>query len=364
MYRKEFGSNFFDEIEPSRFYLNDSESVMYFDAGRSAIRYLLHALEGKIDTVLLPQYTCESVIEPFVENGYNIFYYPINKKFEISLEIFKNIAESTKPQLVVVQSYFGANTLYGLRKYLGELQKKEVIVVEDITHSLLIKQEHNSADYLVASLRKWCSIPDGGLLASRTLKTKKLSLQSKLGENEMYLQLRLGAQAQKRRFFNLKGDELTEKQLYIDLFERSEDILNRQKNCYSMSDYSRVRILGIDWEEIKQRRRANYFQLCKEFSYVPELEIVDIMMECNTVPLYCPVYVKGGWRDDLQRDMRLKNIMISIIWPESNSVKAHVTPEVKWIYEHILAIPCDQRYSVEDMKRVAAEIRMGIRRYC
>ena len=50
---------------------------------------------------------------------------------------------------------------------MGNL-RQGIIIVEDITHSLLSDCWQSCADYMVGSLRKWCAIPDGGILIKTT----------------------------------------------------------------------------------------------------------------------------------------------------------------------------------------------------
>ena len=45
-------------------------------------------------------------------------------------------------------------------------------------------------------------------------------------------------------------------------------------------------------------------------------------------------------------------IYAPIIWPKSDLCNNSINLEVDWIYRNILSIPCDQRYSMEDMERV------------
>lgn len=133
---KEIGGNFYEELLISNRTLQDSKRLVFFDSGRSAIRYLLDLLQDKIKSVMLPQYVCESVLIPFVEKQYQITYYPIDEKLQLIRGDFEQLLQEKAPQLVLVQSYFGFDTLNKERTFLKELSRKGIIVVEDITHSL------------------------------------------------------------------------------------------------------------------------------------------------------------------------------------------------------------------------------------
>ena len=57
--------------------------------------------------VLIPSYTCDTVITPFLESGWNCIYYPINKDLSINVERTKKIVGSDTYNLLVVHPYFG-----------------------------------------------------------------------------------------------------------------------------------------------------------------------------------------------------------------------------------------------------------------
>ena len=61
---REIGGNFCEEILKCDKKLEDNERIIWFDTGRSAIRFLLDRLGNKIKRVLLPQYACESPPTP------------------------------------------------------------------------------------------------------------------------------------------------------------------------------------------------------------------------------------------------------------------------------------------------------------
>ena len=79
----------------------------------------------------------------------------------------------------------------------------------------------------------------------------------------------------------------------------------------------------------------------------------------NVAPLYCPIYIDGNKRDEIRKYMRQKNILLPVIWPKPQNIMERICTDVQWIFDHILAIPCDQRYSSEDMESIV----LGIKEY-
>ena len=76
--------------------------------------------------------------------------------------------------------------------------------------------------------------------------------------------------------------------------------------------------------------------------------------ELTTAPLYFPVFT--DIRQDVQNILADNHIYAPVIWP-LGSEEMIVSDDVKYIYNHILAIPCDQRYKREDMGRIITIIK-------
>lgn len=76
------------------------------------------------------------------------------------------------------------------------------------------------------------------------------------------------------------------------------------------------------------------------------------MVDVTTAPLYFTIYVQD--RPALQRLLAQDSIYAPVIWPIEDE-KVLIDEEIKYIYDHILAVPCDQRYDGDDMRR-AVEI--------
>lgn len=360
--KKEIGGNFCEELLISNRTLRDSKRMFFFDSGRSAIRYLLDLLKDKIKSVMLPQYVCESVLIPFVEKQYQITYYPVDTKLQLIRDDFEQLLQAQNPQLVLVQSYFGFDTLNKDRTFLKELSRKGIIVVEDITHILLSDGWRPCADYMIGSLRKWCAIPDGGILIKQCDAEDKNVFQTlRQEENIEFLSVRLSAQEGKRKFLSGTEDRSSDKNVFISLFDKSESILNRQSRYYTMSNYTRERIISVDWKQIAHKRKENYCVLRDVLKSISGIEIVFPHISDNTVPLYFPVFVDRSKRDSVRYSMRKNNILLPVIWPVPSFLTNNLMVEVKRIYEEILAIPCDQRYAEQEMCFIADNIRKQMR---
>mgnify|MGYP002909138984 CR=1 FL=1 len=65
---------------------------------------------------------------------------------------------------------------------------------------------------------------------------------------------------------------------------------------------------------------------------------------------YIPIFVEN--RTDVQTYLREHNIFAPVLWPIPKEVEQDINKDVSYIYEHLLAIPCDQRYSLDDMRKI------------
>lgn len=359
---REIGGYFCEELFRSDQKLKDGKRILWFDSGRSAIRCLLDLLGNKIKRVMIPQYVCESVLKPFTEKGYQIAYYPVDRDLQLLTRDFERLLEEIKPQMVLIQSYFGFETLHKDRKFLKLLSRRGIIIVEDITHILLSGCWQPCADYMVASLRKWCSIPDGGILVKSSNKFGNDSFKSLHGEeNTEFLNLRIAAQMEKRKYFLGNGHQSEDKSIFISLFDKSEMLLDRQGRYYTMSEYTRESIASIDWQSIADRRKVNYGILYNRLKNTDGIEIPFLQVPSNAVPLYFPVFVGKNKRDSLRCSMREKNILLPVIWPRPLCMMGRLTTETDRIYKEILAIPCDQRYTEQEMCYMADKIKQQMK---
>ena len=108
----------------------------------------------------------------------------------------------------------------------------------------------------------------------------------------------------------------------------------------------------------RQKRYDNYRCL---FDHVRESDMINKvcknLCDVTSAPLYFTIFVKD--RLDLQKILAEEAIYAPVIWPVEDE-RVLVDDEVKYIYDHLLAIPCDQRYDESDMRR-AVEVINNVR---
>ena len=85
---KEIGSEFWLENiqnnDNNLDYLNIGKDYKLLMSGRTAIDYIINDITDNKKIVYMPNYCCESMVQPFIDNGYSIRYYnvdAINNKY-------------------------------------------------------------------------------------------------------------------------------------------------------------------------------------------------------------------------------------------------------------------------------------------
>jgi len=318
------------------------KDVAFFSTGRASIAYVIEDIKcNKNDllTVLLPAYTCHTVIQPFVDSGIEVFFYEINADLEIDLDYFNELIENVKPDIIFLHRYFGFDTLSNAIDVIEKAKSKDCIVIEDRTQSLFSGFKVLPADYVVGSFRKWGPIPDGGfcIKTEETFKNEKTSLEHIELVNKKILA------------FQSKNDYITRsigsKDTFLKEFADAENILDNENRYYCMSKRSKGILMSLDVNELKRKRRENYALVYENINN-PFLSIVTPPLSDKDVPLYITVITDN--RDDLQSYLRNNNIYAPIIWPKPDSISS-VSDVVEYIYREVLSLPIDQRYGVDEM---------------
>lgn len=300
----------------------------WFVSGRSALKSIILELHG-CRTVAMPSWCCESMIKPFVEAGFDVSFYPVYWQSGLIQEI------NMKCDVLYIMDYFGYTYKWpDLKKYKG-------IIIRDVTHSVF-SSVYTDADYYFGSLRKWCGVWTGGFAWSND----GHSLSSGKTNDCGYVNLRKEAMKQKEEYINGRRNDKG----YLSIFNEAEEILE-QLDVVSASIRDINIVKQIDVNFIRSQRLKNSKILRDEFYewlVIPKMSSADC-------PLFVPVIVPNGKRDELRNFLIRKKIYCPVHWPVS---KYHKLDRLtKLIYENELSLVCDQRYTECDMRMMASVIK-------
>lgn len=324
----------------------------YTASCREAIELALISLEREKPDIpkccLMPAYMCDSVFLPFLHRGWELVFYSVDRELETAGEEIFRLALEHDPGLIFVHPYYGTDTCRGLRRQLSALKRSGVMIMEDVTQSYYLEGAGQDADFVVGSLRKWYAVPDGGFLASDLPIAEEVLL-----DGEAYAAERLGPLVQKWEYLQSVGLTEEERSALRKQWYTRNRALEEKLDCYEgvrrMSDMS-VRILSeIDEDAAKQRRAENYSYLYEKLKGMKRLWPVLLKGE-GEAPLFVPVYVKE--RDELQRFLGDRGIYAPALWPVGELNRDELRGDETYIYEHMLAIPIDQRYNTDQMEEI------------
>lgn len=323
----------------------------WFSTGRSATSYVLDTMEARNPNLkkvaVLPPFTCHTVIEPFLAKGYEIYTFHVGQDLMSSADNILNIVDTCQAGVLLFHRFFGVDTIKDIDIIIPTLRKMGVIVIEDCTQCLYSSFKKSEADYWVGSIRKWCGVPDGGFAICREgdFRNKPTQIDKELQESKKEASI-----LKYEYIFEEKG----EKNVFLNLYRDAEDILDAQRDYFTISDLSITIQCNLNIELLKEKRRSNYDIIAKGLIGCDYISVIFETINEDVVPLYCPILCKD--RHAVQKELVKNNIYAPVVWPKAESCPL-VDEDTDYIYEHILCIPIDQRYGIDDMERVVSVIK-------
>lgn len=347
----EIGSNFwqysFDlpKREKKLWWESGDYNRLFFKSGRNAIKALARQLKDGGARVLLPAYTCETVILPFIDEGYEISYYGINSDMSLNIESLLNLIETFQPNLVLFHSYFGFDTLSVDKSVIEGIHDRGITIIEDITQSVFSEHYIECSDYYVSSLRKFMAIPDGGVLFSK----KELDITDICSHDNAIVKIALEAFDQKAEYIAVsQNEELKER--FRDGYVNLNHMIADNNHLMFMSSESLQIFESCDVDYIRTKRRENFESLASVIREIDGGSLVISETNDKTAPLYLPIYVKGD-RKALQHYLAENKVYCPVIWPKPSQVTCDCE-KMDYMYAHMLCIPIDQRYGEDELCKI------------
>jgi hypothetical protein len=312
------------------------QNISYFGSGRDAIFRVVE--DAAVKNILMPDYLCESIWLAVEKTGRNVMFYEIENDFSIGR--FK----VTNNDAVYIVNFFGKVE----KQLYRDLKVKGTGVISDATHLLhnheAMKFVMENSDYLLVSLRKVGAFPDGAFVASR-----KGIVENNGRVREEFSALRLagfisrGYSCQE----NFGNDENFS---VLKLAEKTID--DSRSYGFGMSYVTRNLLETYDILQNSALVRRNFNFLRNEFS---KIKNIFIMQDPETFSQYFPIVFRTHeTKEKIRNELFSHRIYCPIHWDTSFMNNGNS------MYKRILSIPCDFRYTKDDMKRVADIIKTGI----
>ena len=311
---KEIGGYFGLEQLISNEYYPDLEAV---NNARCALLYIIKARQ--YNKVYLPYFLCDSVKCALEREKIPFEEYRIDRSFLPVLDIKTNPEE-----VVYIVNYYG---LFSEEKLISLKNKYGNIVVDNA--QAFFARPVNGID-TVYSCRKFFGVPDGGYAYTEAEFRESIPVDVSMGRMRHVL----------GRFEGKCASD------YYELFNNNDESF-KEIELRLMSKLTHNILGAIDYQGAKLRREENYLFLAKELG-----ELNSLKIDCPPGPYAYPFYIQNGMA--IKKQLAKRKIYVATLWPSVLDSGLDIETDFT---ENILPLPCDQRYSEDDMRRVVNSIR-------
>ncbi len=291
------------------------KSAIRLNTGRNAFEYILRAKQ--YEKVYLPYYTCDVMLEPIKKLNIDYCFYPIDKDFRPVFN-YEDIEENA---VFVYTNYFGL-----CDKIVTEVGKNCKKLIIDNSQAFYSQPLLGVNTFY--SPRKFFGIPDGAYLYT-----------------DRFLDENFETDISYQRFEHLLGRADIGAEEFYAAFKRNDEALSNQP-IKLMSKLTQKLLSGIDYKTIAKIRRENFIFLHSKLS---DRNKLNLNLDNSAVPMVYPFLVSEG--KQLKEILLHNRVFIATYWPNV----------LKWVndndfecelYERMIVIPIDQRYSETDMGKI------------
>ena len=296
--------------------------------------------------VLMPAYTCQTVIDPFQQLGWHIYYYPIENNLLIDIQSLLRLSNQVNPVIVIAHPYYGMDFNSDEQAALKQIKERGSIIVVDNTQCIFSNERLPFVDYYVGSYRKWFCCPDGAFLEDYS--KGKTSWSANYEENVEFVQKQTDAMFLRGEYFTNSNEAI--KQISIRLNKDAVKGISRVIKPHAMAAFSKAMLAMEDIEFNKSQRMANYGMLFEGLKKSKRCALVcKGLKRVTNAPLYFPIYVED--RPGIQKQLAQQHIYAPVLWPVKTR-EILIDETIEYLFDHLLAIPCDQRYDEKDMEKI------------
>lgn len=288
--------------------------------------------------VWLPAYLCEALLTARVQE--RACFFGVGNALEIAPDAVGGL-DIAQNDLFVAIAYFGHTPDLDT---LESVRARGARVVVDASGALLTEGLERSADYLLASPRKFVGVPDGGLLVPVG---DAPWFDAPVLDNWTEVSLAIEA-IQGRAAFDLRGGDGVERSWFtaFSAAERAAPGSPRAMHTDTMIALGRV-----DWLAVARRRRANFLCLAdglRDRVGLP-VQLLRSSLDEGEVPLGAfVVFDNVHIRDKARAALHAAGIYAPVHWSLEGVVPACFEREHD-LSARCLTLVCDQRCNDRDM---------------
>lgn len=291
------------------------DDSIILNSARNCLEYILRV--KKYTKIYIPYFTCDVLLEPLQKLNIEYEFYDIDFNLEPLFDY--SIIKDTEAFLFT--NYFGIKNSFV--SFLSRNISDKLII--DNAQSLFSEPVPGIDTFY--SPRKFIGIPDGGYLFTNT------TFDNDFEQDESY----------ERMSHLLKRIDLSAEEGYSDFCDNDKSLSNQP--IKKMSNLTERILRGVDFNYIKQKRRENFIFLHENLK---DKNLLNIDFDDDCVPMIYPLRTKER---KIRQKLIAEKIYCASYWPNvltwcDNSKNAF------WLTQEIIALPIDQRYSIEHMKKI------------
>ncbi|KQS95214.1 hypothetical protein [Chryseobacterium sp. Leaf394] len=285
------------------------------NSARNCLEYILRL--SIYNNIFIPYYTCDVLLEPLQKLNITYEFYDV----DFNLEPIFDFSLLKKEDAFLYTNYFGLKNTFV--KNLSAKIPGNIII--DNAQALFAEPVKNIPTFY--SPRKFVGVPDGGFV------TCNLDPSITFGKDSSY----------ERMSHLLKRIDTSAESGYGD-FKRNDKSLENQP-IKLMSDLTKLLLMNIDFHFVKEQRQRNFQFLHDKLK---KKNLLSISYNHDSIPMVYPFRTK----DPLVKEKLInQKIYCASYWPNvidwcSAEQNSHI------LAKEIVALPIDQRYSVEDMEKI------------
>ncbi len=293
------------------------EDGIKLDCGRSCLAYLIRA--KNIRKIALPSFMCDSVFHLCEQYGVQLRYYQIGLDF--------------LPEDVEIRD----DEYFYLMNYYGQIDQRTIEFYRDRYHRVIVDNSQAYFNEPVSgvdtfySCRKFFGVPDGGILYTDV----ELDEELELSESWNHMEHLLGRYERSASNFYSQN---------VDNNKRFTDQPIRK-----MSKLTENLLHGIDYGFVQKVRTENFNFLDTQLRTVNKLSL-----SVSKGSFSYPLLIEDG--DIIRKELLKKRIFIPILWP-IDAADNSISDKDKYLSKNILPLPCDQRYTKDEMSAICDLIR-------
>ena len=280
------------------------------NSGRFCLEYLLRC--RKYNKLYVPYFTCDTAVEPIIKLGIPYEFYHIDIAYHIIDDI--TLAED---EALLYTNYWGLQNEYC--EILAAKYSRQLIL--DYTQAFFSNPIHGIDTFY--SCRKYFGVADGGYLYTDA------EADFEIAQDESCT----------RMDSLLKRIDLSPEAGYDD-FHKSEVAISHLP-IRRMSKLTKRLMQSIDYQRAAQKRIDNYNTLRRTLG--------GRELHYGEIPMIFPYESAEG--QQLRQHLIANKVFVAKYWPNVDEWTEEDTVE-RWMANHVLPLPIDQRYDKEDMNRI------------